>query len=56
MANAKALQFDTTVSIHEVRQAIPIYGGEITPIIVSEPGVGKSSLLAMIAEDMGDMA
>ena len=55
MANAKALQFDTTVSIHEVRQAIPIYGGEITPIIVSEPGVGKSSLLAMIAEDMGDI-
>ena len=55
MANAKALQFDTTVSIHEVRQAIPIYAGEITPIIVSEPGVGKSSLLAMIAEDMGDI-
>jgi hypothetical protein len=43
-----------TVSINELRKIIPLIGGELTPIIQSEPGCGKTSLLAMIAEDNGD--
>ena len=43
-----------TVSINELRKIIPLIGEELTPIIQSEPGCGKTSLLAMIAEDNGD--
>jgi hypothetical protein len=48
------VQFVNTVSIKELRKIIPLIGGEITPIIQSEPGCGKTSLLAMMAEDNGD--
>jgi len=48
------VQFVNTVSIKELRRIIPLIGGEITPIIQSEPGCGKTSLLAMMAEDNGD--
>jgi len=44
----------TTVSIKELRTLIPTIGHEITPIIQSEPGCGKTSLLKMIEEDLGD--
>ena len=43
-----------TVSINELRKIIPLIDKELTPIIQSEPGCGKTSLLAMIAEDNGD--
>lgn len=43
-----------TMSIKELRTFIPLVASEITPIIVSEPGVGKTTLLSMIAEDNGD--
>jgi hypothetical protein len=43
-----------TVSINELRKIIPLRASEITPVIQSEPGCGKTSLLAMIAEDNGD--
>jgi hypothetical protein len=43
-----------TVSINELRKIIPLIASEITPVIQSEPGCGKTSLLAMIAEDNGD--
>jgi hypothetical protein len=43
-----------TVSINELRRIIPLIASEITPVIQSEPGCGKTSLLAMIAEDNGD--
>ena len=43
-----------TVSITELRKLIPIIGKSITPVIVSEPGVGKTSLLKMMEEDLGD--
>lgn len=48
------------VTIKELRKIIPIIGAQsdtneyITPIIQSEPGCGKTSLLGMIAEDNGD--
>ena len=43
-----------TVSINELRKIIPLIASEITPVIQSEPGCGKTSLLAMMAEDSGD--
>lgn len=48
------VQFVNTVSINELRTIIPLIGGELTPIIQSEPGCGKTSLLSMIALDNGD--
>jgi hypothetical protein len=48
------VQFVNTVSINELRKVIPLIGTEITPVIQSEPGCGKTSLLSMIATDNGD--
>ena len=48
------LNFNATVTINELRKTIPLIGSELTPIILSEPGCGKTSLLSMIAEDLGD--
>ena len=48
------VQFVNTVSISELRKVIPLIATEITPVIQSEPGCGKTSLLSMIAADNGD--
>lgn len=48
------LNFINTVTINELRSLIPTIGVELTPIIQSEPGCGKTSLLQMIREDLGD--
>lgn len=48
------IQFQNTVTINELRTIIPTIGQELTPIIQSEPGCGKTSLLNMIREDLGD--
>lgn len=48
------INFNEQVSIKDLRQLIPMVAHEITPIIKSEPGCGKTSLLGMIAEDNGD--
>jgi hypothetical protein len=48
------VQFVNTVSINELRTIIPLIGGDLTPVIQSEPGCGKTSLLSMIATDHGD--
>lgn len=48
------VQFVNTVTINELRKVIPLIGGELTPVIQSEPGCGKTSLLSMIAADHGD--
>ena len=37
-----------SVTIDELRVLIPTIGKEITPIIQSEPGCGKTSLLSML--------
>ena len=48
------------MTLKDLRVFIPTVGAQskdkefITPIIQSEPGCGKTSLLSMIAEDMGD--
>ena len=43
-----------SVSINELRKLIPAIGKTLTPVIQSEPGCGKTSLLSMLEEDMGD--
>lgn len=48
------INFHNTVTINELRTIIPAIGVELTPIIQSEPGCGKTSLLNMIREDLGD--
>ena len=48
------VNFTAQVTIHEAMNTIRTVGHEITPIIVSEPGCGKSSILKMLEEKMGD--
>jgi len=48
------LNFNSTVTINELRKTIPTIGSYLTPIILSEPGCGKTSLLSMIREDLGE--
>ena len=48
------LNFVNTVSIKELRVLIPTIGATLTPVIQSEPGCGKTSLLDMMREDLGD--
>ena len=48
------INFTKTVTINELRKVIPLIGSELTPVIQSEPGCGKTSLLKMIEEDYGD--
>ena len=40
------------VTINDLRTIIPTIGEELTPIIQSEPGCGKTSLLKMLEEDL----
>ena len=47
------INFTLAVSIDEAKTAIKTVGHLITPIIVSEPGVGKSSILKMLEQEMG---
>jgi len=51
---SKKVTVDRLVSINDLRKMIPIYGADITPVIQSEPGCGKSSLLSAMAVDFGD--
>ena len=53
MATAK-INFINTVTIKELRKTIPLIGSYLTPVIQSEPGCGKTSLLTMLEEDLGD--
>jgi hypothetical protein len=48
------ISFTQTVSIKELRKIIPLIGEELTVVVQSEPGCGKTSLLSMIAMDNGD--
>ena len=42
------------VTINELVRLIPTIGEKLTPIIQSEPGCGKTSLLSMLEDNMGD--
>jgi len=48
------VNFTLAVDIDEAKTAIKTIGQYITPIIVSEPGVGKSSILKMLEAEMGN--
>jgi hypothetical protein len=48
------INFRDTMSIKELRAFIPAVGEDLTVVVQSEPGCGKTSLLAMIASDNGD--
>lgn len=48
------INFTPMVSINELRKMIPLIASELTVVVQSEPGCGKTSLLSMIAEDNGD--
>jgi hypothetical protein len=48
------INFNLTVDIDECATAIKTVGDTLTPIIISEPGVGKSTLLKILSEKNGD--
>ena len=48
------INFSMSVSLEETKNIIKTVGDSITPIVVSEPGVGKSSILKMLEAEMGD--
>ena len=50
----KVVDNSKTMTIAELRRFIPAVASDIAVVIQSEPGCGKTSLLGMIAEDMGD--
>jgi MoxR-like ATPase len=47
------INFRTTVTIDEAKDIIKTTGDVITNVIISEPGVGKSTILKMLEEEMG---
>lgn len=54
MSKTTTLNFEKTMTISELRTFIPAVAEDITVMVKSEPGCGKTSLLGMIAEDIGD--
>ena len=48
------VNFRMTASIDEVKDMIKIMGDEITHVVISEPGVGKSSILNTLRDEMGE--
>lgn len=54
MSKTATIDFDKTMTIDELRRFIPAVAADLTVVVKSEPGCGKTSLLGMIAEDMGD--
>jgi hypothetical protein len=48
------INFSLTADLDEVISAIEVTGEHVTNIIISEPGVGKSSILKMLEEKHGD--
>lgn len=51
---SKKIDNSTTVTLNQLRRGIPVIGEHATCVIKSEPGCGKSSLLGMMQEDLGD--
>ena len=56
MSTSNTLNFNSVsyVTLDEATKAIMLYGRNITPILVAEPGVGKSNTLPGIARLNGD--
>ena len=49
-----SINFNTPVTIEELRVAIPVIAEDLTVVVLSEPGCGKTSLLSMIAAANGE--
>ena len=47
------INFNLNITIDDCANVIKTIGNQITPIIVSEPGCGKSSILKMLEADLG---
>ena len=54
MATSNTINFTLGANIDECARLIGTIGVDLTPIIISEPGVGKSTILSMLAESNGD--
>ena len=48
------INFSLTMSIDETKDFIKAMADQITPVVVSEPGVGKSTILKSLEAEMGD--
>jgi len=48
------VNFSLTTSIDETKQLIKSIGATNTVVVVSEPGVGKSTILSMLKAEMGE--
>lgn len=48
------INFNLTTSLEETKNIIKAIGTELTTVVVSEPGVGKSSILKMLEAELGD--
>ena len=48
------INFSLTMSIDETKDFIKAMADQITPVVVSEPGVGKSTILKTLQAEMGD--
>jgi hypothetical protein len=48
------INFSLTMSIDETKDFIKVMADQITPVVVSEPGVGKSTILKSLQAEMGD--
>lgn len=49
-----AINTTPTVTLEELRRIIPAIGVNVTPVIQSEPGCGKTSILKTLEKDLGD--
>ena len=52
--STNTINFTLGATIDQCARLITTIGADITPIIISEPGVGKSTILKMIEESYGD--
>lgn len=48
------INFNLSVSLEETKNIIKAIGADLTPLVISEPGVGKSSILKMLEAELGD--
>jgi hypothetical protein len=48
------ITFTLNVDLEQCITAVQTFGHELTPIIVSEPGVGKSTILKVLKERMNN--
>ena len=53
MAN-KTINLGAYLPLSQIREAIHLYGKDITIVVPGEPGIGKTSLLSGLAADNGD--